>query len=175
MDLGQSRARCGHGPSAFARRGLQQRLKAARPYGGRHRQTFREAAEEHHCDGVIAANTNGTNPPRAFRSFISGGPRQVSAIDADTWRACRRSVFLGLLHGNVADVFHRMPSAFRRCWRSATPQCGRAHVHTAAALAEVIGTPMMRIFRPWLKHAPVPLKTEAGESQLAGSFPGVKL
>ena len=46
-------------------------------------------------------------------------------------------LFLGLLHGNVADVFHRMAERLQALLESRDAQCGRAHVHTAAALAEV--------------------------------------
>src|ERR1700687_3415154 len=45
-------------------------------------------------------------------------------------------MFLGLLHGDVADVFHRMSERLQAMLQSGDTQRGRTHIHSAAALAE---------------------------------------
>ena len=46
-------------------------------------------------------------------------------------------LFLGLFHGDVADVFDRMAERFQAMLQSGDAQRRGTHVHSAAALAEV--------------------------------------
>ena len=46
-------------------------------------------------------------------------------------------LLLGLLHGNVADIFHRVAQCLQALLQPRDAQRGRTHIHSAAALAEV--------------------------------------
>ena len=68
------------------------------------------------------------NVPAGFRNFL----KILRALFAD-------GHFFGLFHSEVADVFHRVAELFDGGMQARTAEGGRAHVHAAAALAEVHG------------------------------------
>ncbi len=46
-------------------------------------------------------------------------------------------LFLGLFHGDVPDIFHRVAQRLQARLQAGNAQRRRTHVHTATALAEV--------------------------------------
>ena len=101
-------------------------------------EEIRHARARPDGDGVVAAEYQ---RKKSLRKRLLGHLRQAAAGFRDLVQIFGAlfavGLLFGLLHGHVADVFHRVPQLFEPRLQPGHAQRRGAHVHAAAALAQV--------------------------------------